>query len=57
MLRKRIILGTKTDLDANNEKLDELKKSLPDETVLGISVYAREGFQSIENVFLAIIGD
>ena len=57
VLRTRIILGTKTDLDANNEKLDELKKSLPDETVLGISVYAREGFKSIENAFLTIIGD
>ena len=57
VLRTRIILGTKTDLDTNNEKLDELKRSLPDETVLGISVYAREGFKSIENAFLAIIGD
>ncbi len=57
VLRTRIILGTKTDLDTNNEKIEELKKSLPDETVLGISVYAREGFKSIENAFLAIIGD
>ena len=57
VLRTRIILGTKTDLDTNNEKLDELKQSLADETVLGISVYAREGFKSIENAFLAIIGD
>ncbi len=55
--RSRIILGTKTDLDENDEKLNELKKSLPDETVLGISVYAREGFKSIERAVLDLIGD
>ncbi len=55
--RKRIILGTKTDLDFEDIKLTELKKSLPHEKVLGISVYTREGLKELENIFAGIIGD
>ena len=55
--RKRIVLGTKTDLDIDEINIKELRKSLPDEQILGISVYTREGLKDLERIFLGIIGD
>lgn len=55
--RKRIVLGTKTDLDIDEINIKELKKSLPGEQILGISVYTREGLKDLEKIFLGIIGD
>lgn len=55
--RNRIVLGTKTDLDIDELNFKELKKSLPDERVIGISVYAREGLKELENILLGLIGD
>ncbi|MEA1910929.1 MAG: GTPase ObgE [Spirochaetota bacterium] len=55
--RKRIVLGTKTDLDIDEINIKELKKSLPAEQILGISIYTREGLKDLEKIFLGIIGD
>jgi GTPase len=55
--RKRIILGTKTDLDVDTINLEKLKNSLPGEEILGISVFARKGLKELENVLLKLIGD
>jgi len=55
--RKRVVLGTKTDLDIDEINIKELKNSLPEEQILGISVYTREGLKDLEKIFLGIIGD
>jgi len=55
--RTRIVLGTKTDLDVDELMITELRKSLPDEKVFGVSVYTREGLKDLEKIFLGIIGD
>ncbi len=55
--RKRIVLGTKTDLDIDEINFNELRNSLPDERVLGVSVYTREGLKELEKIFLGIIGE
>lgn len=55
--RKRLIIGTKTDLEGTDESLKELRRTLPEEKVLGISVYTREGLKDLEIVFQKIIGE
>ena len=55
--RARLIIGTKTDLDGTDKNLDELIRSLPEEKVLGVSVYTREGLKDLEIIFQKIIGD
>ncbi len=55
--KSRLIVGTKTDLEETEINLDKLKKTLPNEKVLGISVYSREGLKDLEKKFQQIIGD
>lgn len=50
--KKRIIIGTKTDLDEDGRKLQELKHSFPKDTVLGISVYTRSGLNTLIDALL-----
>jgi GTPase len=55
--RNRLVLGTKTDLDDHQKNLKNLKLSLPEEKVFGISVYSREGLKDLINIFQRVIGD
>ena len=52
--RNRMIIGTKTDLPETSERLEDLQKSLPRETVSGISSFTRSGLdlliRSFENL-------
>ncbi|MDC7124367.1 MAG: GTPase ObgE [Spirochaetales bacterium] len=41
--KKRIIVGTKLDLENTKDNLKTLKNEYPSETVIGISVFTREG--------------
>jgi GTP-binding protein len=41
--KKRVIAGTKLDLEGTGSRLEELKERLPGETVLGISVFSGTG--------------
>jgi len=50
--RKRIIVGAKLDLPETSVRLDELKKSLPQETVLGVSVFNGTGCDDLEKLLL-----
>ena len=50
--KPRIIIGTKLDLPGTEERLEELKKSLPSETVIGISVFSDRGMETCKNMFL-----
>ena len=55
--RKRLIIGTKTDLEGTDENLKELRSAHPEENVPGISVYTRDGLKDLEIVFQEIIGE
>lgn len=50
--KRRIIVGSKTDLDESGEKLSMLKTAFPDEKVLGVSVYTREGMNELIDSFI-----
>ena len=49
--KKRIIIGTKLDLEGTEEKLQELQKKYPNENVMGISVFSGEGIKELISVF------
>jgi GTPase len=49
--KRRIILGTKLDLDGARERFAELVAALPNERVYGISTYTGEGFEEVQQVF------
>ncbi len=53
--KKRVVIGTKTDLREDKSRLDELKKFLPDEDVYGLSSFTREGMKEISYVFLKMV--
>jgi GTP-binding protein len=52
--KRRIIVGTKTDLDERGKKLAALKEAFPDEIVLGVSVFSREGLTELIGSFMNI---
>jgi GTP-binding protein len=49
--KKRIIIGTKMDLEGAEKRLEELKASCPSETVLGISVFSGLGIHELAGAF------
>ena len=50
--KKRIIIGTKTDLDEDGAALDRLRKAFPDDDVFGVSVYERTGLNELIDAFI-----
>ena len=46
----RVVIGSKTDLDPDGVQLQKLRADLPDETVLGISSFSREGLEELTQV-------
>jgi GTP-binding protein len=50
--KRRMIVGSKTDLDENGEKLSALISGYPDDKVLGISIYSREGLDQLIELFI-----
>ena len=50
--KRRIIVGSKTDLDESGEKLKALSEAFPGEKVLGVSVYTREGVNDLIDAFI-----
>ena len=53
--KKRIIIGTKLDLDEAEDRLEELKKLYPKEKVLGISVFSRIGIPELIKEFAGLV--
>ncbi|MDR0552341.1 MAG: GTPase ObgE, partial [Spirochaetaceae bacterium] len=45
--KKRVIVGTKLDLDGTAEHLEELRARFPEEKVFGISVFSRTGLAGL----------
>ena len=55
--KKRILLGTKTDLPGTGDRLAELAAKYPSETIRGISVFSGEGIKELTRDFLRLAGD
>jgi GTP-binding protein len=53
--KKRIILGTKLDLENTEERFIELKKALPNEEVLGLSVFNDRGLEEVKNAIFKMV--
>jgi len=52
--KKRVLLGTKTDLPRTGERLLELAAKYPGETVRGISVFSGDGIGELAQDFLRL---
>jgi GTP-binding protein len=54
-LKRRVIVGTKLDLENTVERLEELKKKYPNEKVLGISVFSGLGLQELAALLSSMV--
>jgi GTP-binding protein len=52
--KKRLIVGTKTDLAQTSERLAELTAKYPDEKVMGISVFSGDGIKELSLGILSL---
>ncbi|MDR1586801.1 MAG: GTPase ObgE [Treponema sp.] len=55
--KKRLVLGTKTDLEASAGRLEELKKKYPAERIRGVSVFSGEGLEELAADLAGLVGD
>jgi len=53
--KPRIVIGTKLDLPETTGRLEELAAALPDEKVIGMSVFSGEGLEQVSREFLAFV--
>jgi GTP-binding protein len=53
--KKRLLVGTKTDLPETEGRLEELKAKYPDEEILGVSVFSGEGIKELSYAFLRLV--
>jgi len=52
--KKRLLVGTKTDLEGTTERLAELSAKYPAEEVIGISVFSGDGMEELSRAFLRL---
>ena len=52
--KKRLLVGTKTDLEGTSERLAELSAKYPAEEVIGISVFSGDGIEKLSGAFLRL---
>jgi GTP-binding protein len=55
--KRRIILGTKTDLEGAAERLEALKEKYSGETVLGVSVFSGDGVAELGRLFCRLAAE
>jgi len=55
--KKRLLVGTKTDLEETSGRLAELTAKYPQEEILGISVFSGEGIKELSYAFLNKVPD
>jgi len=55
--KKRVVLGSKTDLPETSDRLAELTAKYPAEQVLGISVFSGDGIKETAGLFLRLAGE
>jgi GTP-binding protein len=53
--KKRILVGTKTDLEGTGARLGELREKHPEEKVLGISVFSGEGIPELAKAIEVLV--
>jgi GTP-binding protein len=53
--KKRIVVGTKTDLEGTSERLEELRKKYPREQLFGISVFSGDGIGELARAIGALV--
>ncbi|MCX7038482.1 MAG: GTPase ObgE [Spirochaetes bacterium] len=54
--KPRILVGTKLDLEGAREKLRDLAAAYPDDKVLGVSSFSREGVEELARALLGLVG-
>ena len=52
--KKRLLVGTKTDLEGTKERLCEIAAKYPNEDIMSISVFSNEGIKELSNAFLEL---
>jgi GTP-binding protein len=57
LAKRRIIVGTKTDLEGAAERLEALRRKYPGETVLGVSVFSGEGVAELGRLFVRLAAE
>jgi len=55
--KKRLLVGTKTDLEGTQERVSELTAKYPDEEVMSISVFSGDGIKELGNAFLTLVNE
>ncbi|MFW6313646.1 MAG: GTPase ObgE [Spirochaetota bacterium] len=50
--KPRMIVGNKTDVDGADERLNELRRQLPDDRVIGVSALTGDGIRELAGEFL-----
>ena len=53
--KKRLLVGTKTDLDGTQERVSELAAKYPNEEVMSISVFSGDGIKELGNALLTLV--
>jgi len=55
--KKRLLAGTKTDLEETEGRLDELAAKYPGEEVIGISVFSNDGIKELSHAFIRMTNE
>ena len=53
--KRRVVIGTKLDLEETEGRLEALAAALPGERVSGISVFSKAGLEELKDIFLALV--
>jgi GTP-binding protein len=54
-VKRRVVIGTKLDLEETEGRLEALSAALPGEKVTGISVFSKAGLEELKDIFLAMV--
>ncbi|MDR2730481.1 MAG: Obg family GTPase CgtA [Treponema sp.] len=52
--KKRLLVGTKTDLEESKDRLVNLSDKYPSEKITGVSVFSGEGIKELSGIFLQL---
>ena len=55
--KKRVIIGTKLDLEGASGRLEELAAKYPKEKIVGISVFSKEGIPDLTRLFSGLVSE
>ena len=55
--KKRLLVGSKTDLLENSQRIIELAEKYPNEEIIGISIFSGDGIKELSNAFLLMTDD